>query len=123
MARSTGSTCGGPTEPRWSTTTSAAPWRRSPWTATPRTSSRRATPSDAPKGSAALGSLLADRPATEATTVVPAFVINLPRSTDRRRHVERQLRRAGLESEFVPAVDGRVLQPEETRRLVDPSML
>jgi hypothetical protein len=38
-----------------------------------------------------------------------AYVINLVRSTDRRQHIEAELRRAGLGYEFVAAVDGRLL--------------
>jgi glycosyl transferase family 25 len=48
-----------------------------------------------------------------------AFVINLERSPERRAHVAVQLRRAGLEYEFVPAVDGRALGDAELSELVD----
>lgn len=48
-----------------------------------------------------------------------AYVINLPRSTERRRHLESELARTQLEHEFVDAVDGRLLTPELRRGRVD----
>lgn len=44
-----------------------------------------------------------------------AHVINLPRSVERRAHVERQLAATGLEHEFVDAVDGRDLERGDPR--------
>ncbi len=44
---------------------------------------------------------------------VPAFVINLPRDAERRDHMRGVLRAAGIDAEFVPAVDGRALGPED----------
>src|ERR1700749_4864397 len=38
-----------------------------------------------------------------------AYVINLDRSPDRRAHMISELKKAGLDYEFVPACDGRVL--------------
>ncbi|HUR85628.1 MAG TPA: glycosyltransferase family 25 protein [Solirubrobacteraceae bacterium] len=48
-----------------------------------------------------------------------AYVINLPRSHDRRRHIEEQLARLELEYEIVAATDGSALTPEERERLLD----
>jgi len=45
--------------------------------------------------------------------VPPIWVINLRRSTDRRAHITTQLDGLGLRYEFVEAVDGRDLSPEE----------
>ena len=46
-------------------------------------------------------------------------MINLPQSSGRRRHIESELRHAGLDYEIVPAVDGVRLKDEERARLVD----
>lgn len=46
-------------------------------------------------------------------------MINLPRSTARRRNMADQLERAGLEHEFIEAVDGRALTSSERAELVD----
>jgi glycosyl transferase family 25 len=51
------------------------------------------------------------------------FVINLPRSADRKAHMEAQLERAGLNHEFIAATDGRSLTEEELERLVDPDLV
>lgn len=48
-----------------------------------------------------------------------AYVINLPRSTDRRIHMRRQLERLGIEHEFIGAVDGAALTRGERKWLVD----
>lgn len=48
-----------------------------------------------------------------------AYVINLPRSHQRRDEMTRQLDRVGLAYEFVEAVDGRALKPSERAGLVD----
>jgi glycosyl transferase, family 25 len=53
---------------------------------------------------------------------VHAYVINLARSTDRRAHITAQLQRAGLEYEFISAVDGRALNLADST-LVDPSLV
>jgi glycosyl transferase family 25 len=47
---------------------------------------------------------------------VPVFVINLERDTARRRRMEALLAAAGLEAEFVTAVDGRALSDAERAR-------
>lgn len=47
------------------------------------------------------------------------FVINLKRSTERRKHMEKQLKRLGLDYEFVEAVDGRALSDEALRGVSD----
>jgi GR25 family glycosyltransferase involved in LPS biosynthesis len=45
--------------------------------------------------------------------LLKTYVINLPRSTERREFQEEQLARLGLEHEFVPGVDGRKLDPSD----------
>jgi glycosyl transferase, family 25 len=50
---------------------------------------------------------------------VKAHVINLPRSTDRRRHVVTQMARLGIPYEFVDAVEGRAMTPGQRAALVD----
>ena len=47
-----------------------------------------------------------------------AFVINLAASTERRRHMQRQLERLGIEHEFVAAVDGGALTAGDRQGLV-----
>jgi glycosyl transferase family 25 len=49
-----------------------------------------------------------------------AYVINLARSIERRRHIEEQLAAAGLQARFIEAVDGRELTEEQMQRYVDP---
>ena len=48
--------------------------------------------------------------------MLPVFVINLLRHQDRRRHMEAELARVGLQAEFVPAVDGSRLSEEDWAR-------
>jgi glycosyl transferase family 25 len=50
-----------------------------------------------------------------------AYVINLARSTERRRHMEAQLARLGLDYQLVPAVDGRELDLDDPQ-LMDPEL-
>lgn len=47
---------------------------------------------------------------TCSSVVVKAYVINLARATDRRSHMVKQLARAGVDFEFVEAVDGRSIE-------------
>jgi glycosyl transferase family 25 len=47
---------------------------------------------------------------------IPCFVINLPRSADRRAHMSAELSRAGTAFEFVEGVDGRALGPDGVRK-------
>lgn len=47
------------------------------------------------------------------------FIINLKRSSERRKHIEKQLKRLGLDYEFIDAVDGRVLSDEALREVSD----
>ena len=49
------------------------------------------------------------------------YVINLARSRDRRAHITAELQRAGLDFEFIPAVDGRTLDLSDST-LIDPSL-
>lgn len=51
-----------------------------------------------------------------------AYVVNLARSLDRRTHITRELRKAGLEYEIVTAVDGRDLDMADAA-LIDPSFV
>src|SRR5947209_4640748 len=48
-----------------------------------------------------------------------AYVINLPRSTERRASMAEQLERTELDYEFVDGVSGRGLTPTERAELVD----
>jgi len=48
-------------------------------------------------------------------SIPPILVINLDRSKDRRRHMEKELGRFGVEYSFFPAVDGNKLMREERR--------
>jgi glycosyl transferase family 25 len=48
-----------------------------------------------------------------------AHVINLPRSTERREHVTRQMTQLGIPYEFVNAVEGRALTAAQRAELVD----
>lgn len=48
-----------------------------------------------------------------------AYVINLERAAQRRRHILRQLKSRKMDYTFVPGVDGRRLTAEELRRLCD----
>ena len=50
-----------------------------------------------------------------ADEALPCFVINLPRSTARRAHMQRQLDALHLPAIFVDAVDGRAFTPAEAR--------
>jgi hypothetical protein len=52
---------------------------------------------------------------------VVAFVINLPHSVERRRHMEAQV--ANLDHEFVDAVDGRFLSTEGRPKWLRPTIL
>src|SRR5262245_6692080 len=47
------------------------------------------------------------------------YVINLPRATDRREAMERQLATSDLDYEFVEAIEGRNLSADEYAELVD----
>jgi glycosyl transferase family 25 len=49
------------------------------------------------------------------------YVINLARSRDRRAYITAELQRAGVDFEFIPAVDGRTLDLSDST-LIDPSM-
>lgn len=51
-----------------------------------------------------------------------AYVINLARSTDRRKHIITQLRRTGIPYEIINAVDGRELDANDNK-LIDPVVL
>lgn len=51
---------------------------------------------------------------------LPVFVINMERDTERRRHMTELLAGLGMQAEFVPAVDGRLLSPAE-RNAHDPA--
>jgi glycosyl transferase family 25 len=53
---------------------------------------------------------------------VRAYVINLARSDDRRRHISAQLDASGIDYEFVPAVDGAALSQADRESLVHPSI-
>ena len=59
-----------------------------------------------------------DESATTAVDALPIFVISLKRRQDRFRHMQALLDAHGLKAEFVEAVDGSVLTPEQ-RRLYD----
>jgi glycosyl transferase family 25 len=48
-----------------------------------------------------------------------AFVINLERAKDRRRHILRQLEKHKLDYEFIDAVDGKQMGQEEIEQLCD----
>ena len=50
-----------------------------------------------------------------------AYVINLVRSRERRRHIVAELRRCGVEFELIPAVDGRTVDMKD-RRIVHESV-
>jgi glycosyl transferase, family 25 len=50
---------------------------------------------------------------------VRTFVINLPRSPERREHMEQQLQYSGLDYQFIDAVDGASLTDEQRSQLVD----
>jgi glycosyl transferase, family 25 len=52
---------------------------------------------------------------------VHAYVINLARSVDRRAHMTAELKKTGLEYEFLTAVEGREVDLEDTT-LIDPSL-
>lgn len=56
-----------------------------------------------------------------APSAIPSFVINLPRSAERRRHMERQLESHGLDSVFCEAVDGRGLSAAERVAALSPT--
>ena len=49
------------------------------------------------------------------------YVINLARSTDRRAHIVAELQQTDLSYEFIEAVDGRIVDLDDTS-LVDPSL-
>jgi len=49
------------------------------------------------------------------SSLPPILVINLKRSKDRRRHMEKELGRFGVKYSFFPAVDGNNLTKEERR--------
>ena len=51
-----------------------------------------------------------------------AYVINLERSPDRRAHMVSELKKAGLDYEFVPACDGRDLDPND-QSVITPELL
>jgi glycosyl transferase, family 25 len=53
---------------------------------------------------------------------VHAYVVNLARSLDRRAHITKELKKAGLEYEIITAVDGRELDMTDTE-LIHPSFL
>ncbi len=46
----------------------------------------------------------------------PTFVINLPRDSERRAHIESELARVGLDATFVPGLDGDHLTPDDLAR-------
>jgi glycosyl transferase, family 25 len=46
---------------------------------------------------------------------VRAYVINLARCPERRSHMTKELRNTGLDYEFVDAIDGRDLNPDDTQ--------
>jgi len=50
-----------------------------------------------------------------------AYIINLARSADRRTHMIAELKKTGLDYEFITAVDGRDLDLSDTT-IVDPSL-
>lgn len=50
-----------------------------------------------------------------------AYVINLARSVDRRTHITAELKKTGLDYEFIAAVDGRELELDDPA-LIDPSL-
>lgn len=50
-----------------------------------------------------------------------AYVINLARSLDRRKHITNELMKAGLDYEIMTAVDGRDLDLCD-RTIVDPAL-
>jgi glycosyl transferase family 25 len=52
---------------------------------------------------------------------VHAYVINLARSLDRRKHITNELKKAGLDYEIMTAVDGRDLDLRD-RTIVDPAL-
>lgn len=49
----------------------------------------------------------------EARSSLPIFVISLCRRTDRRQHMQALLDQVGLRAEFIDAVDGKRLTPEQ----------
>lgn len=51
--------------------------------------------------------------------IPPIWVLNLPRSTERRARISAHLEELGLGFEFVEAIDGRAMSPEECARAVD----
>jgi glycosyl transferase, family 25 len=53
---------------------------------------------------------------------VRAYVINLARSSDRRAHITAELKKAGLEYEFITAVDGQELDLGDPA-IIDPSFV
>lgn len=55
-----------------------------------------------------------------ASSYPPLWVVNLPQSKGRREYIGGHLQALGLPHEIVPAVDGRLLPPEELAELYDP---
>jgi glycosyl transferase, family 25 len=51
-----------------------------------------------------------------------AYVINLARSSDRRAHITDEMTKAGLDYEFITAVDGRDLDLQDSN-IIDPSLI
>ncbi len=51
--------------------------------------------------------------------LIPVFVINLKRSTERRTNIENQLQQLGLRYEIIDATDGSTLNTEELKDLYD----
>ena len=59
-------------------------------------------------------------PVSSRQGLPPVWVINMPRSTERRARISKHLDELGLAVEFVDAVDGGTFSPEDCRRLSDP---
>lgn len=53
------------------------------------------------------------------SSIPPVWVLNLPRSPERRARISGHLEELGLEYEIIEAVDGRAMSAEETARAVD----
>lgn len=55
---------------------------------------------------------------TQASQSIPVYVLNLARATDRRVSITNHLSRSGIQFEFIEAIDGNTLSPEELNTLL-----
>jgi glycosyl transferase family 25 len=58
-------------------------------------------------------------PVAGANCIPPVWVLNLRRSAERRTRIARHLDELGIGFEFIEAIDGRTLSPEECARAID----